>query len=177
VSCSFGESLLDSNAVGRNLPVGSFVPPRLFTTSGFACAYDPFTLVCWAGHLPSKHLSISGYHRLAARSSRTVIAATVGAEVSAASARLATVKVIRALAAAQGKNSSPSVSAWKGGCSANDDSLLPGVPTWQCTLVDTKSPSGCIDTVFLYRSGHTPHGSAGLWRWESIEGTPPPMCR
>jgi hypothetical protein len=175
VSCPLAKSLLSSDAVGRNLPRGPFVPPHVFTAKNLVCAFDPFTLVCWSGHPPSKRLSIGAYHRLAARSSRAVIAATVGVAVSAPSVRSATVKVIRALA--QGKPTSTSASAWKGGCSVNDDSILPGVRTWQCTLVDTKSPSGCIDTVFLYRSGRPERASAALWRWEPIEGTTPPMCR
>src|SRR5947209_17844813 len=68
VSCPAARALLDSEAVARGLPKGTFVPPRLFRANGFVCADDPFELACWVGDFASKRNSITAQHLAAARS-------------------------------------------------------------------------------------------------------------
>jgi hypothetical protein len=169
--CPSGKKLLSSDAVAHGLPKDAFVPPKVFKANGFTCGYDLATIICWVGPTSAKHLTLKAFHQAAARSSRVVSATPVELQVSAPDERAASVKVIRFLAAKQGKTLSASVSAWKGGCEVDGDRFLPGVPTSNCILFDTKHPSACIIQVFLYRTSVSTGTPPTSWRWDAIGGT------
>ena len=170
VSCAAGRALLHSEAVARGLPKGTFVESRrrlcpfimqAANLLGTCLAQGNKVLVCGDGSAGA-----TAQHLAAARSNRVVLATTVGVKVTAHTYREAAFKVIRALANRQGKKTSASLSAWKGGCSETGDSLLPGVHAWHCTLFDDKSPGQDTAGGTKQQSGTSPgtgaeHGKGG----------------